>query len=147
MRDGHQPAAVVRHRQRHIDWRASGEWNQHPSLALRSSQHYIGDQAKGNSVLLTLVYYEPGAEVPAHFHLVDYASLVLEGSIEITRRDETLGALRLVDAGTGYGPLRAGPTGCTVLDIFALGDLGSEAIKAQYFQQKGGDKSDTTGTE
>ena len=37
----------------------------------------------------------------------------------ITRRLESPGSIRLVKAGTAYGPLVVGPEGCTVLEAFA----------------------------
>lgn len=116
-------------------WLEPGEWTQHALLALKNVNHFIGDQAEKNSVMMTIVEYAPNAVVEPHYHLVDYASVVVRGSIEITKKQEHVGAIRLVKAGVGYGPLRAGPEGCTVLDIFALGDRDPSAVSAQYFEK------------
>ena len=71
-----------------------------------------------------MVRYDPGSEVPVHFHDSDYCSLVVDGSIEITRKVHEVGSVRIVKAGTAYGPLKVGPQGCTVIDIFAAGPQG-----------------------
>lgn len=139
MHDDSSDSSRPRRRQRHVDWRAPETWSHHSTLALKSGRYWIGDEAEGNRVLLAIIDYEPGAEVDAHAHLVDYASVVLRGSIEVTRKVEGVGSMRLVDAGTGYGPLRAGPEGCTVLDIFAMGDSDASAITAQYLRQEKAD--------
>jgi hypothetical protein len=126
-----------RRRQRRADWKERERWIHHSELAFKTSRYIIGNQDLGNQVLLAFVDYEPGALVDAHAHLVDYASVVLRGSIEVTRTLEEVGSIRLVDAGTSYGPLRAGPEGCTVLDIFALGASEEDVVKAQYLRRIG----------
>lgn len=117
-----------------VTWLEPGEWTQNDLLDLRSVGHLIGDRDKGDSVLVAVVDYAPHAEVPAHSHLVDYISVVVRGSIEVTKRQEGVGSIRIVRAGTGYGPLKAGPEGCTAVDIFALGGRGREAAAAQYLR-------------
>ena len=71
---------------------------------------------------VSVVHYWPGSEVPPHFHNVDYCSVVVEGSIEVTRRVYEPGSMRFVRANTAYGPLKAGPEGCVVIDFFAGGN-------------------------
>jgi hypothetical protein len=74
-----------------------------------------------------VVRYEPDAEVPVHFHDVDYCSVVVQGSMEITRHLHDVGSVRLVRSGTAYGPLKVGSQGCTVIEVFhGLG-------RAKYF--------------
>ena len=55
--------------------------------------------------------YEPGARVEPHYHHCDYASIVVEGSIEVTRRNHEVGSIRVVDAGTGLRPVARGSRG------------------------------------
>lgn len=69
--------------------------------------------------VVSLVEYAPNVRIGVHYHDSDYFSMVLTGEIEITRRLEQPGSIRLVRAGTAYGPLVAGPEGCTVLEVFA----------------------------
>jgi hypothetical protein len=44
--------------------------------------------------------------------------------LEVTRKVHEVGSVRIVKAGTAYGPLRVGESGCTVVDIFAAGPQG-----------------------
>jgi hypothetical protein len=70
---------------------------------------------------MLVVKYSPGSVVKPHYHHADYCSIVVEGSIEVTRHHEGVGTMRIVNAGTVYGPLVAGPEGCTVVEVFATG--------------------------
>jgi hypothetical protein len=54
-----------------------------------------------------------------HHHATDYISIVIDGEIEVTRKRHGVGDVRMVKAGTAYGPLKAGPQGCKVIEIFA----------------------------
>ncbi len=53
-----------------------------------------------------------------HSHQCDYAEIILHGSQQVTRRWYKAGDVRIVKAGTVYGPLVAGPEGATVIVIF-----------------------------
>lgn len=64
------------------------------------------------------VHFPAGTEVAAHTHDTDYAEVILQGSQQVTRRWYREGDIRIVKAGTVYGPLVAGPEGATVLFIF-----------------------------
>lgn len=77
----------------------------------------IGDE--DHRPLVAMVDYAPGTEVPVHYHGTDYCSIVVEGEIEITRKMHRPGSIRVVRKGTAYGPLKIGPQGCKVIDIFA----------------------------
>ena len=105
-----------------LTWRETEEWVKVPQLKLRYKSVAFGSE--GQETRAVLVRYEPGSEVPVHFHPSDYCSIVVDGSIEITRRVHEAGSVRVVKAGTAYGPLRVGVQGCTVIDIFAAGEQG-----------------------
>lgn len=79
----------------------------------------IGDADNARRPVVAVVRYAPGAEVPVHYHDTDYLSIVLEGEIEVTRKLHSVGAVRMVKKGTAYGPLKAGPEGCRVVEVFA----------------------------
>jgi hypothetical protein len=98
--------------------------------SLERLRHVIGSRGQGSSVLIDIVEYEPNAVVPARYHLVDCASVVVRGAVEIADEVEQVGSARFRTAGTGYGPLRAGPEGCTIIDVFALGDLEPGVVPA-----------------
>ena len=66
--------------------------------------------------------WPPGRTVPPHTHSSDYVEIILEGSQRIGKTWHKAGDVRMVKAGTGYGPLTAGPEGVTFLVVFATGD-------------------------
>lgn len=72
-----------------------------------------------DSPIVFLAEFPPGFRVEPHSHEADYLEIILKGSIEVTRRVHSAGDIRSVRAGTAYGPLIAGPEGCTFLVIFA----------------------------
>lgn len=71
--------------------------------------------------VVTVVRYAPEAKIPVHFHDADYCTIVVEGDLQVGRHWEHVGSMRLVTAGTAYGPLVAGSNGCTVIDVFGVG--------------------------
>jgi Cupin domain len=79
----------------------------------------IGDGDNETRPLVAAVHYPPGAEVPPHYHGTDYCSFIIDGEIEVTRRIHRAGDVRVVKKGTVYGPLKAGPDGCKVIEVFA----------------------------
>ncbi len=103
-------------------WKDETDWVEVPEKKLRYKFLPFGEE--GNETRTLMVRYDPGSEVPVHFHHSDYCSLVVEGSIEITRKKHDVGSVRIVKAGTAYGPLKVGPHGCTVIDVFAAGPQG-----------------------
>ena len=107
--------------QRMLTWDEPGEWIVDPEQQLRYCAVPMGVDERGAATLMLIVKYDAGARIGPHFHHSDYASIVVEGSIEVTRRNHDVGSIRVVNAGTVYGPLVAGPEGCTVIDVFATG--------------------------
>lgn len=102
---------------RDVSWKNPGDWTQGDGLQYVMER--IGLDPEGGTGILT-VRYDPGSRVEIHYHDCDYCSIVVEGSIEISRVEHGVGDMRFVKAGTAYGPLIAGPEGCTVIDIFAM---------------------------
>jgi len=103
-------------------WKDITDWTEVAELKLRYKSLVFGSD--GDETRAVLVRYEPGSEVPVHHHPSDYCSLVVEGSVEVTRKVHEVGSVRIVKAGTAYGPLKIGESGCTVIDIFAAGPQG-----------------------
>ena len=79
----------------------------------------VGDEANPRRPLVGVIDYAPNTQIPVHSHDTDYVSIVVDGEIEITRRVHHRGSIRIVRGGTAYGPMKAGPTGCRVLEVFA----------------------------
>ncbi len=107
--------------QRSFTCREPGEWVYDAEKKLSHATVRLSIDERGAGTTIVIAKYEPGAVVGPHYHHADYCSVVVEGSIEITRRNHTVGSMRVVNAGTTYGPLVAGPEGCTMVDIFATG--------------------------
>ena len=116
-----EPAPRGKKGQRSFTWNEPGEWSYDPVKKLSHSTVRLSIDENGAGTTIVIAKYEPGAVVGPHYHHADYCSLVVEGSIEITRQEHTVGSMRVVNAGTTYGPLVAGPKGCTMVDIFATG--------------------------
>ena len=98
----------------------------------------IGDADNPRRPVVGIIRYAPGAEVPVHRHDTDYVSIVIDGEIEVTRKRHDVGAVRVVKGGTAYGPLKAGPDGCRVIEVFADRSgimatfLGDDELAARY---------------
>jgi len=82
----------------------------------------IGPEGDADAPVVHRVRFGPRHRVEPHTHPTDYAEIVLEGTQQIGRRWYGPGDIRVVRANTPYGPLIAGPGGCTVLIIFRTGD-------------------------
>src|ERR1700741_302607 len=85
--------------QRSFTWDDPGEWIVEPEKKLKSCSLPMGEDERGAAGKVLLVKFEPGAEVAPHYHHADYCSVVVEGSIEVTRRTYTVGHMRIVKAG------------------------------------------------
>lgn len=88
---------------------------------MTTSTFRVGVPEDADAPTVFKTYFPPNMEVPAHTHACDYAEIILEGSQQVTRRWHHAGDIRIVKAGTVYGPLIAGPEGVTVLLIFRDG--------------------------
>ena len=70
---------------------------------------------------------------PPHKHGCNYTEIIIDGEMRVGKVDLSKGDVRVMQAGVGYGPLIAGPKGCTRLTIFDRADgspmilLGKEA--------------------
>ena len=120
----------------------------------------IGDPDNEHRPAVVMVEYAPGAQVPPHHHGCDYLSYVIAGELEVTRVTHGAGSIRVVRAGTAYGPLRGGPEGARVLEVFADRSslmatfLGDSELAHQYRAEQerrlaeilasGGDETSTT---
>jgi quercetin dioxygenase-like cupin family protein len=109
---------------REFSWNDPGDWTYDAVQQLAYHLFGVGTDERGAVARVMIVKYDPGARVDPHYHHCDYCSIVVEGSMEITRRVHGVGSVRVVNAGTVYGPLLAGPEGCTVIDVFATGEPG-----------------------
>lgn len=101
-------------RQEHTSFDELHAASSHPFIAELS----VGQEGQGAPRMMHSVF-PPGYVVGPHTHATDYVEVILAGSQKVTRRWHHPGDIRIVRAGTVYGPLEAGPEGATVLIVFA----------------------------
>ncbi|HEV7680376.1 MAG TPA: hypothetical protein VGQ42_17585 [Candidatus Dormibacteraeota bacterium] len=92
-------------------------WDEYDNGA-RISSFILGHPDDPDAPVIFTGVYPPGSRTEAHHHVNDYAEILLEGSQQITGKWHHAGDVRIVKAGTGYGPLIAGPEGCRTVVIF-----------------------------
>ena len=92
-------------------------WTEYDNGA-RVASVILGDPADPDAPVIFTGVYPPGSRTEAHHHVNDYAEILLEGTQQITGKWHKAGDVRIVKAGTGYGPLIAGPEGCKTVVIF-----------------------------
>src|SRR4030081_1983397 len=93
-------------------------WEESP-MGARFRRVPLEDRADAPMVIL--VDFPPHSRVVAHTHDTSYAEYVIEGSQRVGKKEYGPGEIRVVAAGTGYGPIEVGPQGCKVLITFADG--------------------------
>lgn len=97
-----------------IDWRDGTE------PGIRYARFRL-DEDDTASPSIVLSRFGPGARVPAHTHDTNYFEYIIEGDQRVGKTTFRAGDVRLVKAGTGYGPIEVGAEGCTVLIAFQDG--------------------------
>ena len=112
---GEPPAGPVR-------WHRETSWEelevQELPNGIRNRRFLIDSGKDPSAPIVFWTYFPPHTVTPAHSHECDYAEIILSGSQQVTRRWHKAGTVRIVKAGTVYGPLVAGPEGATVIVIF-----------------------------
>ena len=103
-------------------WQRSTSWAQLGSVELpdgsRVSSVRVGEDDDPASPVILMMEFPPNARLPVHSHDSDYAEVILAGTQYVGRRVHRAGDVRIVKAGTAYGPLQAGAEGAKVLAIF-----------------------------
>jgi hypothetical protein len=90
----------------------------HPQHGLRKAHVVLGDLDDPAATHVMWIQLPPGLTGPAHAHPSDYCEVILEGTLRVGKKSHQVGDVRVVKADTGYGPLEAGPEGCTMIAIF-----------------------------
>jgi hypothetical protein len=78
--------------------------------------------------------YDPGFIIARHAHKSDALIFILEGEVRIGERNCPPGTLVVLEKDTFFGPLVAGPQGCTFLESYA-GDVASVHEDEVSYQQ------------
>ena len=79
---------------------------------------FLLDEGNPSSPMIILSRFAPHAEVGPHTHDTNYFEYILEGEQTVGKSTFRTGDVRLVTASTGYGPIKVGAQGCTVLIVF-----------------------------
>lgn len=131
-------------------FQTSTSWDEHRTElrdGILTSTFRVGAPGDDGAPTVFKTYFPPSTTVPVHTHACDYAEIILEGSQQVTRKWHHAGDIRIVKAGTAYGPLVAGPEGATVLLIFRDGRYqplapdGNEEMFSRYTEGLGGPPS------
>jgi anti-sigma factor ChrR (cupin superfamily) len=106
--------------QKHTSWDEAG-WrdSDYGEDGVRLSRIHWFDDA--DSPYMSMVHFEPGHTAEVHSHMSDYCEIILEGTEQVSRTWYGPGSVRIARGGTFYGPLVAGPEGCTKLVIMRDG--------------------------
>lgn len=96
------------------------EWRDGSEPGVRYARFRM-DDADPASPSIVLSKFGPGATVSPHTHDTNYFEYIIEGDQMVGKTRFGPGDVRLVKAGTGYGPIVVGPDGCTVLIVFQDG--------------------------
>ena len=79
------------------------------------------DSEDAAAPIMVMSRFQPGTRVAPHAHGSNYMEYIVEGEQSIGRNQFKAGDVRVVKAGTGYGPITVGQNGCTVLVFFQDG--------------------------
>jgi anti-sigma factor ChrR (cupin superfamily) len=96
------------------------EWRDGGGDGIRYARFPL-DEANPHAPNVILTTFGPGAEVAPHTHGCNYFEYIIEGEQTVGKVTFAKGDVRLVKSGTGYGPIKVGPEGCTVLIVFQDG--------------------------
>lgn len=96
------------------------EWREGTEDGVRYARFRM-DEDNPTSPSIILSTFAPGAEVPAHTHDSNYFEYILTGEQSVGKTLFRAGDIRIVKGGTGYGPIRVGADGCTVMIVFEDG--------------------------
>jgi len=96
------------------------EWRDGTGDGIRYARFPL-DEANPHAPNVILTTFGPGAEVAPHTHDCNYFEYIIEGEQRVGKVTFGKGDVRLVKGGTGYGPIKVGPAGCTVLIVFEDG--------------------------
>jgi anti-sigma factor ChrR (cupin superfamily) len=99
---------------------AEVQWHDGTGDGIRFA-HFPLDDVNAHAPSVILTTFSPGTEVPPHTHDTNYFEYIIEGEQSVGKVTFAKGDVRMVKGGTGYGPIRVGPKGCTVLIVFEDG--------------------------
>ena len=113
---------------RHRDIPADGiDWREGSQPGIRFAM-FRTDETRADSPAVVLSKFGPDTVVEPHSHASNYLEYIIEGEQTVGKTRFGVGDIRIVRGGTGYGPIRVGAEGCTVLIVFE--DASAAAVVA-----------------
>jgi anti-sigma factor ChrR (cupin superfamily) len=94
------------------------EWRPGTGDGIQYARFLLDEDNAATSPMVILSKFEPGEVVDPHTHGCNYFEYIIEGSQMVGKTNFVTGDVRWASAGTGYGPIKVGPEGCTVLIVF-----------------------------
>ena len=85
---------------------------------IRTSHFVAGEEDNPAAPHVFISDWPPNVEADPHTHAVDYFEYVISGTQRVGKNWFKAGDIRIVKAGTNYGPLVSGPEGCRVMVTF-----------------------------
>ena len=84
--------------------------------------------------MVAFTYYDPGLILERHAHESDALVFVIEGDVEVGGHPCPPGTLIVLEKGAAFGPLIAGPDGCTFLECYGDDVRPAPVDKDGYFK-------------
>lgn len=115
-------------------WHHDTSWSDIPEETLpsgvRMRSYRIGMPGDEGAPTVFRVTFPPGMVVPVHTHACDYSEIIESGAQRVGRTWFRPGDIRVVKAGTYYGPIEVGDEGATVMLIFRDGQYTPVPLEA-----------------
>jgi hypothetical protein len=87
-------------------------------FGLRQKVFTLGEEGDKTRPLLLVTRFPPNAVLPRHYHQDVFMDAVVAGSSNIAGEWHEAGTVRWFPARAMYGPVVAGPDGCTLLEFY-----------------------------
>lgn len=97
------------------------QWLKGSSSGIQYASFPLDEDDADASPMVVLAKFGPDELVAPHTHACNYFEYIVEGSQMVGKVTFEAGDVRWVAAGTGYGPIKVGSHGCTVLIVFTEG--------------------------
>jgi hypothetical protein len=87
-------------------------------FGLRQKRFTLGNEGDPTRPVFLVTHFPPNAVLPRHYHQDVFMDAVVAGSSNIAGEWHEAGTVRWFPAQAMYGPVVAGPAGCTLLEFY-----------------------------
>jgi hypothetical protein len=87
-------------------------------FGLRQKKFTLGNEGDPTRPVFLVTHFPPNAVLPRHYHQDVFMDAVVAGSSNIAGEWHEAGTVRWFPAKAMYGPVVAGPDGCTLLEFY-----------------------------